>query len=258
MTRDVADPALLRRLGARVRALRIAQSLTARSAAERAGLSPRFYAQLEAGQANISIGRLARVASALAATLSDLLAEETTDEARAIVALLGLRGAGKSTIGPQVARILGVAFVELDERVEQAAGLELAEIFALHGEAYYRRLETRCLSELVGAGDGAVVALSGGVVQNPESFELLRRRCTTVWLQATPEAHMLRVLEQGDMRPVTDRTDAMAELRAILSAREPLYGQADIRVDTSAGSLEAAVATLVSRVAGRSGAAYGS
>ncbi len=153
---------------------------------------------------------------------------------RAAVALLGLRGAGKSTLGAQAADRLGVAFVELDERIEAAAGLSLAELFAIHGEGYYRRLEAQCLAALLDAGAPAVVATGGGLVTNDDAFRLARGRCTTVWLRASPHDHMTRVLAQGDRRPVAGRQDAMTELEALLAAREPLYRQADLTVDTSA------------------------
>ena len=223
--------------------------MTMRELAERAGLSLRFVSQLEAGEANIAIGRLAAVAAALGVSLADLVAEDGASErAQRDVALLGLRGAGKSTIGPKVAEALGVPFVELDERIEEAAGLRVAEIFSLHGESYYRRLERECLERLLSDGSPSVIALSGGIVNNEEAFALARRRCTTVWLKAKPDDHMRRVLEQGDRRPVANRTDAMAELRAILASREPLYDLADLAVDTSRLDPAAAVESIVSAI----------
>ncbi len=259
---------LLQRLAGRVRRLRKERGLTALTLAERAGLSLRFVAQLEAGQANIAVLRLEALARALGVSAAALSAEAEgdarADGARARlerlldgrseaeverclgaaelalgaarargVALLGLRGAGKSTLGPQLAAALGVPFVELDDRIEEAAGLSLTELFALHGESYYRRLETQCLSGLIALGRPFVVALGGGVVQNDDAFRLARTHCTTVWLRARPEDHMGRVLAQGDRRPIAGRGDAMAELQAILAAREPQYRQADVTVDTS-------------------------
>lgn len=261
------DAHLLARIAARVRHLRKEHGWTARELAARSGLSLRFIAQLEAGQANIAVLRLDGVANALGVPLSGLVARPEDGVAsgararleqvlegrtpaeleRALaavelalgaprrrgVALLGLRGAGKSTLGPRLARALGVEFVELDDRIEEAAGLSLTELFAIHGEAYYRRLETQCLSALIGGGRPFVVALGGGVVQNEDAFRLARAHCTTVWLRASPEDHMNRVLAQGDRRPIAGREDAMAELQAILAAREPQYRQAGITVDTS-------------------------
>jgi XRE family aerobic/anaerobic benzoate catabolism transcriptional regulator len=218
------------RVGSRVKALRSEQSLTLRAFAIRSGLSLRFASQLDKGQANISIERLERVAEALGVSLASLV-----EPARGrVVALLGLRGAGKSTLGARLAERLDLAFVELDERIEEAAGLELSEIFSLHGEAYYRRLEGQCLGELLHSGESCVVALPGGVVHNEEAFRLVKRHATTVWLRATPKDHMLRVVAQGDSRPMQQSRDAMAELRAILAARVPLYREARISVDTSA------------------------
>lgn len=273
--------ALLGRIATRVRRLRKERGLTARSLAELAGVSLRFVAQLEAGQANIAVLRLESIARALGVTVAALVVDEaapdgadgrdrlarlvdgrsTAELERCIaavemalgqprrrgIALLGLRGAGKSTLGPQLAAALGIDFVELDDRIEGAAALALAELFALHGEAYYRRLETQCLQGLITDGRPFVVALGGGVVQNEDAFRLARTHCTTVWLRARPEDHMGRVLAQGDRRPIAGRGDAMAELQAILAAREPQYRAADLTVDTShhgARTLEALLRTV--------------
>jgi len=254
---------LLTRIGQRTRSARKRKGLTIKALAEQSGLSPRFVSQLEAGRANIAIGRLEQVADALDLELVDmvhdpqgrwgrlgyLLQDSSPEEfARSVeavelalgaprpraVALLGLRGAGKSTLGPRLAAALGLEFVELDSRIEEAAGLSLSEVFALHGEAYYRRLERQCLGSLIAAPEPTVIALGGGVVGNDEAFQLVQDRCTTVWLKADPEDHMSRVLAQGDQRPVVGSQDAMAELRSILAAREPLYRQAHVHVDTSA------------------------
>lgn len=227
---DPRTRTVLARIAARVRALRRERDLTARALAERADLSVRFVAQLEAGEANIAIGRLAAVADALAVPLDELVREE---RAARVIALLGLRGAGKSTVGPRLARALSVPFVELDAAIEKKAGLDLGTIFTLHGEGYYRRLEVECLAERIDAGAPCVMALSGGIVHNAEAFELVRRHCRTVWLKADPEHHMQRVLDVGDRRPVEGRANAMAELRTLLATREPLYRQADVAIDTS-------------------------
>jgi XRE family aerobic/anaerobic benzoate catabolism transcriptional regulator len=166
-----------------------------------------------------------------------------------VVALLGLRGAGKSTVGRRLARRLRVPFVELDRKVEEAAGLALAEIFALHGEDYYRRLEKETLTRLLDGGRPLVLACGGGLVTARDTYALLRRRALTVWLRAQPEDHWNRVVQQGDRRPMS-HPQAMGELRRLLRARDPLYAEAAHTVDTSKLTPEAtvlAVEDLVSR-----------
>lgn len=247
---------LLRRIGERVRAERTAHGLTMKQAAVRAGISLRFFAQLEAGRANIAIGRLAQVADALGVAITSLLSSASSGVAPLRLALIGLRGAGKSTIGRMAARELDAAFVELDEVVEKAAGLGLSEIFALHGESYYRRLEERGLQKILAGDKPVVLALSGGIVGNRETFALVKDRCTTVWLKARPDDHMKRVLMQGDRRPIANRVDAMSEMRSILAAREPLYAQADITIDTSRRTPERAVEQLVRALSRRRAARH--
>ncbi|MCZ6688163.1 MAG: helix-turn-helix domain-containing protein [Planctomycetota bacterium] len=223
---------LLQNLASRVRDLRLEQSLTAREAAKRAGLSIRFFHHLEAGTANISITKLAAVAEALRTPLSELFLRE----AKPTVALLGLRGGGKSTIGPKLGKSMGCPFIELDDRIESTASLPLTKIFTLHGERYYRNLETQCLREIISERTRCIVALPGGLVMNTEIYASIRNLCTTVWLRAKPEDHMNRVYLQGDTRPMANRKNAMDELRSILKDREPMYGMADITVNTSAHS----------------------
>src|SRR5688572_25918503 len=171
---EVRQEILLERIGGRVRRARAGLGMTLRELAEASGLSVRFVSALEAGEANIAVGRLASVAVALGVPLAELVAEEERPQA---VALVGLRGAGKSTVGPKLARALGVEFVELDEKIEESAGLKLSEIFALHGESYYRRLEGQTLAELLADGRSRVIALPGGVVTNDEAWALARRHC---------------------------------------------------------------------------------
>jgi len=240
-------------VGRRVRALRTGLGLTARETAERSGLSARFYSDLEGGKANIAIGRLAAVARALDVPLEDLVrsAEPRPEAApaRSVIALLGLRGAGKSSLGRSAATKLGLPFVELDERIELAAGLRLPEIFALHGEAYYRRLTLQALRALLAEERPCLVALPGGIVQDEIAFELVRTHCTTAWLKARPQDHMDRVVDQGDSRPMAGRRDAMAELRSLLIDREPLYRRADLVVDTAGRDIVAATAALVAALA---------
>jgi XRE family aerobic/anaerobic benzoate catabolism transcriptional regulator len=161
-----------------------------------------------------------------------------------VIALLGLRGAGKSTIGPKLATRLALRFVELDAAIEHAAGLTLSEIFQIHGESYYRRLERETLMALLADGDGMVVATGGSIVNDKETFKLLRRRAVTVWLKARPEDHWNRVIQQGDQRPMASHPHAMSELRALLSARERLYAEAEHVIDTARYGVDAAVDKL--------------
>jgi XRE family aerobic/anaerobic benzoate catabolism transcriptional regulator len=223
---------LLRMLGRRSRELRVERGLTLRALAGRSGLSQRFLVQVEAGAGNISVRRLGDLARALGTTPAALLTLPAA-EGRPVVALLGLRGAGKSTIGRRLARRLRLPFVELDRRVEEASGLALGEVFALHGEEYYRRLERQALARLLDAGRPLVLATGGGLVTAPETYGLLRRGALTVWLKADPEDHWNRVVQQGDRRPMADHPQAMAELRRLLAVREPLYAEANHAIDTS-------------------------
>ncbi len=272
-------PAVLQRLGRHVRRRRDELGLTAQELARRAGLSRRFVAQVEAGTGNIAIGRLEGLAAALEMTMEALVAEphaggmrqaidrllagRSDEELRRVlslvelalgersarsVALLGIRGAGKSAVGPRVAEALGSPFVELDERIEAEAGLSLADLFAVHGETYYRQLEARCIAQLFAAGEACVVALPGGIVSNSEAYELVRRSCVCVWLRARAEDHMARVLAQGDRRPMAGSSDAMAQLKSLIAAREPLYRQAEAVVDTTTATVPEVAARVVRAV----------
>jgi XRE family aerobic/anaerobic benzoate catabolism transcriptional regulator len=231
---------VLRALGARTRALRVQRGWTLREAAERSGLSARFLVQLESGRGNISVRRLVEVARALGTTASALL-DEPAEDRRPVIALLGLRGAGKTTVGRRLARRLRIPFVELDRRIEEAAKLSLSEIFSLHGEQYYRRLERETLESVTAGGERMVLATGGGLVTSPEALARLRRSAVTIWLRAMPEDHWNRVVRQGDRRPMADHPQAMADLRALLAAREEMYASADHTIDTSGVNIDLVV-----------------
>jgi XRE family aerobic/anaerobic benzoate catabolism transcriptional regulator len=238
----MADDLLLA-LGQRARAQRQTHGWTLRQIAERSGVSPRFLVQLEAGHANISVRRLADVARALETTPAALLTVRETP-GRPVVALLGLRGAGKTTIGRRLAKRRRVPFVELDKRVEAAADLTLGELFTLHGEDYYRRLEREVLQVVLEERRPMVLATGGGIVTSPETFALLRRAAITIWLRATPEDHWNRVVRQGDRRPMADHPQAMADLRSLLARREPLYAAADYTIDTSGVKVDKVIESI--------------
>jgi len=247
------DP-LLRALGRQVRVRRTRRGWTLVEAAHASGLSTRFLADVEAGRGNISVVRLADLARALGCRTGELL--EVAGPAR--IALLGLRGAGKSTVGRALAARLALPFVELDAAVEEAAGLPLAEIFAVHGETYYRRLEREVLDRVLAGDAGLVLATGGGLVTDPTTYGLLRERCTTIWLKARPDEHMARVLAQGDHRPMARRSDAMTELKQLWTARAPLYEQADHAVETSGVAPESVAGRVAAWVAATAPARGGS
>ncbi len=263
---------LLLRLGARVRARRNELGWTQADLARRAGLSARFLVDLEKGEGNISVVRLAEIAEALGVSLATLvgglgpvrdLADtlaglDPTGARRAAraagatgkVALVGLRGAGKSTVGARLAARLGVRFVEVDAEVEQQAGMRLGEIFEYHGAGRYRELEREVLLRLLDLPDRLVLATGGSVVTAADTWADLRRAARTAWLRASPAAHLGRVEAQGDVRPMRGRADALAELQAILTAREPLYALADRAFPTDGHSVEAVVDAVALWVGG--------
>src|SRR5881398_3583279 len=246
---------LLSAVGGVTRKLREGRGLTRRELAEKSGVSERFLADLETGQGNISLARLHDVARALGTSAGELLvAAQPERQEKRVVALVGLRGAGKSTIGKALAEKLEVPFVELDALVEKDSGLSLSALFSLHGEAYYRRLAREVLVRFLAGADEAVIVTGGGVVTDREAWRLLQKRCTTVWLQATPEDHWKRVLEQGDVRPGAASPHAQEELKALLKAREPLYAQSAFTVDTSRLGVDGAVEEIA-RYVPRNGAA---
>jgi len=244
------------------------------------GVSERYLAQLEAGKGNISIALLRKVAGAMSVPLADLVREGTersvdltllirklerlqpeelahanrllTDalglgkraDRMDRVALTGLRGAGKSTLGAALAQREGVPFIEMAREIERTAGMPVDQIFDLSGQAAYRRYERRALEDLLAIHPECVIATGGSIVSEPETYELLLEECFTVWLRATPEDHMRRVREQGDTRPMENSGEAMADLERILETRRALYARADVALDTSHRSAEAALNAL--------------
>ena len=258
MARDDVDPvaqSLLARLGDKVRAVRGAAGFSRKTLAEMSGVSERYLAQLEGGTGNISISLLHRVAIALGCPIASLLADEDplADDLRAAtpeqrervalaltpanrhggrIALIGLRGAGKSTLGSLAATRLGLPFHELNDLIAEAAGLSVTELFALYGQEGYREMERTALGRLAN-GPPVMLAVAGGIVSEPDAFQLLLGSFRTVWLKARPEEHMTRVRAQGDERPMAGNPQAMRDLRAILTARETLYSRADLCVNTS-------------------------
>lgn len=261
-------------LGQRVGALRARRGLTRKAVAIAADVSERHLANLEYGLGNASILVLLQVAGALQCSLAEIIGDRTTtspewlmirelleqrDDATlrrvriAIgemlgtgggnalrsprVALVGLRGAGKSSLGQLLAEDLGFPFVELSREIEKFAGCSVSEIQALYGMNAYRRYERRALEEAIQIYPEAVIATPGGLVSDPATFNLLLSHCTTVWLQASPEDHMRRVMEQGDLRPMANSKEAMEDLKDILAGRAPFYSKAEFALDTSAQPL---------------------
>ena len=242
-----AGQALLREVGSRVRRRRQQRALTIKQLAGESGLSERFVAELEAGRANISVVNLSQVADALEVPLTALFALPTDGRtpAEGVISLLGLRGAGKSSVGKALAQALGVGFWELDRLVEVEAGMGLPEIFAIHGEAYFRQMEQQALTRFLDTHSKGVLATGGGLVASPEAFALIRERTHSVWLKASPDEHWDRVVGQGDMRPMQNRPQAMAELKRRLKEREPLYARAERVCVTSARNVQDVVAELL-------------
>ena len=239
----------LTRLGGRLRALREETDLSLSELARRAGVSRRYLTEAEAGRANVSVAVLVALAHVLEKPPYALL--DVGVEARSErIALLGLRGAGKSSVGQRLARSLEVPFVELDQRVEEHAGLSLSELFDLHGPEAFRRYETEALESVLAQGERLVLATGGSLVTCEPTFARLRATCRTVWLRASPEEHFQRVLAQGDRRPMHARPRAMEELRAILRTREPLYARCSVTLDTAGRSVEEIASELLAIATG--------
>ena len=278
------EAGFLEQLGQRVRTMRALRGMSRKVLAKVSGISERYIAQLESGKGNVSIVLLRRVANAMAAHLEDLIpsGEPAPDwpvirdllrkatpnqiaQARDIlsgyaggaarrgmsfagIALIGLRGAGKSTLGKMLAKKIGWNFVELNKEIEAQNGLSIAEIIALYGQEGFRRMEQSALNQLLARKELMVLATGGGIVSEPLTFDLILSSFYTIWLKAEPEEHMGRVRNQGDLRPMADDRSAMAELRNILVSREPLYARASATVDTAGLSVDAAAARLIDTV----------
>ncbi len=236
------DAAYLSQLGNRVREWRAMHGTTRMDLAAASGISERYLAQLESGAGNISILLLRKVARAMRVPVESLVRESTAD-ARPI-ALLGLRGAGKSTLGARLAETLHLPFVELDREVEKEAGAKLGEVFSMYGQDAFRRFERRALERVLSADAKLVIATGGSLVTDAGTYELLLERCRCVWLTASPEEHMSRVIAQGDLRPFKGRSAALDEIRRLLADRNRLYGRAGLVLDTSGKSPKASFAEL--------------
>jgi XRE family aerobic/anaerobic benzoate catabolism transcriptional regulator len=272
------DAEFLAAMGRRVRDARERRGMARKVLSQSAGVSERYLAQLEAGEGNASVLLLRSVARALGLPLTDLIDgtgnpveqrlirrflerlpehrledvvfrlmrdfghEESTRKKR--IALVGLRGAGKSTLGHALAAELAVPFVELDREIEREAGISLSEVFLLYGQAGYRRIERRCLERMIDGQPEMVLTVGGGIVSEPDTYNLLLVNFFTVWVKASPTEHMARVVAQGDLRPMQGNGEAMSDLNRILDAREPLYGKADAMLDTSGERPEQSLSKL--------------
>ena len=276
-----APDAFAAAVGALVRSARAKRGITRRALAEQSGASERYLAQIESGQGNPSVTILKSIADALDVPVAELLprngrrsqaldrihaliagvppseltaiadliegrtkADLAADRARRI-ALVGLRGAGKSTLGRKLAERLGVPFIELDRLIEQEYGARISDLVEIAGVATFRRYERGCLERVIAEHDAAVIATAGGIVASPETYGLLLRRTHTVWIKARPEEHMRRVMAQGDFRPMAQNREAMSDLVAILDARSADYARAEAELDTSGDSEKRSFAKLI-------------
>lgn len=276
---EQAEIQFLEELGTRVRTMRGLRGMSRKVLAEVSGISERYIAQLESGKGNVSIVLLRRVSAAMGAHVEDLIptiglspdqlvirdllrhaSPQQIAKVKEIlsghsvtrhagIALIGLRGAGKSTLGRMLAKSIGWTFVELNKEIERLSDLSVAEIIALYGQEGFRRKEQEALADLLARKDPVVLATGGGIVSEPVTFDLILSSFYTVWLRASPEEHMGRVRKQGDLRPMADNRAAMDELRTILLSREPLYARAAAEVDTAGLTVEEGAKRLIAAVA---------
>jgi len=242
----VAADALTRGVGLLVREGRARAGLTRRALAAATGISERYLALLEAGSANVSLNLLARIGGALDVSIHALIPPEEPHRtsARKGIALIGLRGAGKSTLGERLGKETRLPFVRLTQAIVERAGMETGELMELAGSDAFRRLEIEALEDLVAQPGRIILETSGGIVADGEAFELVRRHFQTVWVKATPEDHMTRVIAQNDLRPMAGRDAAMDDLRRLLAEREAAYAQADFVLDTHGVSVDEAARRL--------------
>jgi XRE family aerobic/anaerobic benzoate catabolism transcriptional regulator len=278
-TETSAESEFLLALGKRVRECRSQRGMTRKQVSQEADVSERHLAQLESGEGNISVVLLQRIAEALNVPLANLFTSQTEEPAekrliqrflerlprhrledvafrlmrdfgheekvrRMRIALIGLRGAGKSTLGAKLASEMKNRFVELDNEIEKDTGMSLGDIFSLYGQSGFRAIERRTLERVLKENERAVISVGGGVVSERETFDYLLSNCYTVWIKAQPEEHMSRVMEQGDFRAMAGNDRAMEDLRRILEAREPLYRKADLCLDTSRAAADESFAKL--------------
>jgi len=281
MTRDNDANSFLIELGQRVKTARARRGMSRKAVSEQSGVSPRYIAQLEDGKGNISVILLRQIAKAIGMPLESLVAEqevlppqfaaimkklndatplelarvrtilgidESDDGKAERYVLIGLRGAGKSTLGRQVAEELGFPFVELNAEIEREGGLAISELFALYGQEGYRRLERAALERISRHYAQVVLAVAGGIVSEAETFDLLMQRFTAIWLRASPREHMARVIAQGDKRPMANNPAAMHDLEEILTSRETLYARAPVTIDTSGRTIEESRADLIAAI----------
>ncbi len=275
---DALVSSLITRVGLRVRIARERKGIPRRVLSEISGVSPRYLAQLEAGDGNISIGLLQKIATALDHRIEWIMGDDDpwdadslrmlkmyraadTDTQKQVlqilnpdtslvthanrICLVGLRGAGKSTLGALAGNALGVPFVELNRKIEEQSGMAIAEVMALYGQEGYRKLEAQAINRIMETYDTMVLAVSGGIVAAPDTYNLLLNNFQTIWLKASPEEHMARVRAQGDERPMAGNPEAMEQLKLILANREILYGKATAQIDTSGKAVNASLNELL-------------
>lgn len=240
--------AVLAIVGKRLAAARAAAGLTLSETAQRAGLSRRYVSMAENGDANVSLLKLVALTQALHLPLRELCDIDLGGAPQLRVALLGLRGAGKSAVGRALARSLEVPFFELDKLIEDRAGMSLSPLFEIHGEARYRELERAALEDWLEHHGSGVLATGGSIVSDEPAYARLRSTCRTVWLKASPEEHWQRVVDQGDMRPMRNNPRAMAELKQILAVREPSYALADFTAITSGHDVDGVASEIAAWV----------